>query len=84
MRKTFKAFMEKIIANLASVKVWFFIAAIVFLSVSKIDGEQFVKIMIALIAAREIWKVSKLRTFSKGGQNGDPAPNVSKGTGTHD
>ena len=61
-----KSWIEKIMANLASVKVWMIFIAVMALWAMKIEGGEFAQIFIALIAAREIWKVAKIRREKSG------------------
>jgi hypothetical protein len=71
MPKLRKNFLEKILANLASVKVWILIAAVALVSCGVIWSEHFRDIIVALIAAREIWKVTALRQRPRRGDGAD-------------
>jgi hypothetical protein len=56
-----RSWWEKMVANTASVKVWIFVAAVALVATGVIWSEHFRDIAVALIAAREVWKVAKLR-----------------------
>lgn len=56
-----RAWWEKTVTNLASVKVWILIVSVALLYCGLIWSEHFRDIIIALIAAREVWKVARLR-----------------------
>jgi len=56
-----RAWWEKVVTNTASVKVWIFVACVGLCAWGYISGDNFQYIVIALIGAREVWKVAKLR-----------------------
>ena len=68
MKEFAGAYIKRIITNAASVKVWIFFASLWALKAGLIGAGEFEKIIIALIAAREIWKVSSLKINQQNGK----------------